>query len=162
MANITEPLQLNKVTTNNQVIDFSKYAPLAYTFINVPYGALLGVVTADSQQRTTLTSFRFIGAFSGGSIVAYMTPELVAYLGQGNEALGWQYTMLVYGLVAAVLFAITFFSTKERIAPPANQKTSVMQDLKDLTQNGPWKVLFVLALIIMMTISLRGLSLIHI
>ena len=129
---------------------------LAYTFINVPYGALLGVVTADSQQRTTLTSFRFIGAFSGGSIVAYMTPELVAYLGQGNEALGWQYTMLVYGLVAAVLFAITFFSTKERIAPPANQKTSVMQDLKDLTQNGPWKVLFVLALIIMMTISLRG------
>ncbi len=129
---------------------------LAYTFINVPYGALLGVVTADSQQRTTLTSFRFIGAFSGGSIVAYMTPELVAYLGQGNEALGWQYTMLVYGLVAAVLFAITFFSTKERIAPPVNQKTSVMQDLKDLTQNGPWKVLFVLALIIMMTISLRG------
>jgi len=129
---------------------------LAYTFINVPYGALLGVVTADSQQRTTLTSFRFIGAFSGGSIVAYMTPELVAYLGQGNEALGWQYTMLVYGLVAAVLFAITFFSTKERIAPPANQKTSVMQDLKDLTKNGPWKVLFVLALIIMMTISLRG------
>ncbi len=129
---------------------------LAYTFINVPYGALLGVVTADSQQRTTLTSFRFIGAFSGGSIVAYMTPELVAYLGQGNEVLGWQYTMLVYGLVAAVLFFITFISTKERISPPANQQTPVWQDLKDLSQNNPWKVLFVLALIIMMTISLRG------
>ena len=33
---------------------------LAYTFINVPYGALLGVMTANTQQRTTLTSFRFI------------------------------------------------------------------------------------------------------
>jgi len=129
---------------------------LAYTFINVPYGALLGVVTHDSQQRTTLTSFRFIGAFSGGSLVAYMTPELVAYLGQGNEAQGWQYTMLVYGLVAAVLFIITFLSTTERVSPPAQQKTPVLQDLKDLTQNKPWKVLFVLALIIMMTISLRG------
>jgi GPH family glycoside/pentoside/hexuronide:cation symporter len=129
---------------------------LAYTFINVPYGALLGVVTSDTQQRTTLTSFRFIGAFSGGSIVAFMTPELVAYLGQGNEALGWQYTMLVYGLIAAVLFTVTFLSTTERVSPPANQKTPVMQDLKDLTQNKPWKVLFVLALIIMMTISLRG------
>ncbi len=129
---------------------------LAYTFINVPYGALLGVITANSQQRTTLTSFRFIGAFSGGSFVAYMTPELVAYLGQGNEVLGWQYTMLCYGLLAAVLFFISFISTKERISPPANQKTPVWQDLKDLSQNSPWKVLFVLALIIMMTISLRG------
>ncbi|MCJ8321744.1 MAG: MFS transporter [Colwellia sp.] len=129
---------------------------LAYTFINVPYGALLGVITSDTQQRTTLTSFRFIGAFSGGSLVAYLTPELVEYLGQGNEALGWQYTMAVYGVVAAVLFTFTFFSTKERVSPPAGQKTPVLQDIKDLTQNKPWKVLFVLALIIMMTISLRG------
>jgi len=131
---------------------------LAYTFINVPYGALLGVVTPDSQQRTTLTSFRFIGAFSGGSLVAYMTPELVNYLGRGNEALGWQYTMLIYGLVSAVLFVITFLSTTERVSPPVEQKTPVLQDLKDLTQNNPWKILFVLALIIMMTISLRGSS----
>ena len=131
---------------------------LAYTFINVPYGALLGVVTGDSQQRTTLTSFRFIGAFSGGSLVAFMTPELVNYLGQGDEALGWQLTMLTYGLVSAVLFVITFLSTTERISPPAQQKTPVLQDLKDLTQNTPWKILFVLALIIMMTISLRGSS----
>ena len=34
---------------------------LAYTFINVPYGALLGVISQDSQQRTALSSFRFIG-----------------------------------------------------------------------------------------------------
>ncbi len=61
---------------------------LAYTFISVPYGALLGVVKGDSQQRTTLTSFRFIGTFLGDSLVAYMIPELLAYLGQGNEALG--------------------------------------------------------------------------
>lgn len=129
---------------------------LAYTFINVPYGALLGVVTQDTQQRTTLTSFRFIGAFSGGSLVAYMTPELVTWLGQGDELAGWQYTMGLYGAIAAVLFSITFFSTKERISPPVNQKTPVLQDLKDLTKNKPWIVLFVLALVIMMTISLRG------
>ena len=70
---------------------------LAYTFINVPYGALLGVISSDSQQRTTLTSFRFIGAFSGGSLVAFFTPELVSSLGAGDEAKGWQLTMMVYG-----------------------------------------------------------------
>jgi len=129
---------------------------LAYTFINVPYGALLGVITADTQQRTTLTSFRFIGAFSGGSLVAYLTPQLVTWLGQGNEAAGWQYTMILYGCCAAVLFYLTFLSTKERIEPPKNQQTPVLLDIKDLTRNKPWIVLFSLALIIMMTISLRG------
>ncbi|WP_448245871.1 MFS transporter [Thalassotalea agariperforans] len=129
---------------------------LAYTFINIPYGALLGVITGDSQQRTTLTSFRFIGAFTGGSIVAYLTPELVGYLGQGDEALGWQLTMGIYGAVAALLFFISFSTTKERIKPPAGQNTAISQDIKDLTKNKPWLVLFTLALIIMMTITLRG------
>ncbi|WP_441003667.1 MFS transporter [Pseudocolwellia agarivorans] len=129
---------------------------LAYTFINVPYGALLGVVTGNTQERTTLTSFRFIGAFSGGSLVAFLTPELVSYLGNGDEVTGWQLTMGLYGIVAAMLFSFSFYSTKERISPPANQKTPVLQDLKDLTNNKPWIVLFCLALIIMMTISLRG------
>jgi GPH family glycoside/pentoside/hexuronide:cation symporter len=131
---------------------------LAYTFINVPYGALLGVITGDSQQRTTLTSFRFIGAFTGGSLVAYFTPELVGYFGGEDQVKGWQMTMALYGAIAAILFVISFLSTKERLAPPINQKTSVKQDLKDLTQNKPWIVLFVLALIIMMTITLRGSS----
>ncbi|RHW75326.1 MFS transporter [Colwellia sp. RSH04] len=129
---------------------------LAYTFINVPYGALLGVITSNSQERTVLTSFRFIGAFTGGSLVAYFTPTLVSYFGQGNETLGWQYTMGLYGVIAAILFIITFLTTQERISPPADQKTNVLQDIKDLTNNKPWLILFSLALVIMMTITLRG------
>ncbi|NKF50031.1 MFS transporter [Shewanella sp. WXL01] len=129
---------------------------LAYTFINVPYGALLGVVTADSQQRTTLTSFRFIGAFSGGTLVAFLTPELVNLLGAGDEKLGWQLTMACYGIVAALCFYISFAATKERIAPPVNQRSTITQDIKDLISNKPWLVLFSLALIIMLTITLRA------
>lgn len=129
---------------------------LAYTFINVPYGALLGVITGNSQERTTLTSFRFIGAFSGGSLVAYATPKLVDYFGSGNEALGWQLTMGLYGLCAGLLFFITFITSKERIAPAKTQKTPIKSDIKDLLNNKPWIVLFCLALIIMMTITLRG------
>ncbi|MDG2393672.1 MAG: MFS transporter, partial [Thalassotalea sp.] len=105
---------------------------LAYTFINVPYGALLGVITGNSQQRTLLTSFRFIGAFSGGSLVAYLTPELVQWYGGDNEVLGWQLTMLTYGLVAGLLFFISFASTTERIQPISTKSTPVKQDIKDL------------------------------
>lgn len=129
---------------------------LAYTFINVPYGALLGVITSDTHERTTLTSFRFIGAFSGGSLVAYFTPMLVSHLGGDNVELGWQLTMMVYGVIAAGLFLFAFKSTQERVSPPQTSSTPVKQDLLDLTQNKPWLVLFALALIIMMTITLRG------
>lgn len=129
---------------------------LAYTFINVPYGALMGVMTTNSQERTTLTSFRFIGAFSGGSLVAYLTPELVNILGQGDEQLGWQLTMLVYGVVAGVLFLITFLTTQERVPTPQKSPTPVSVDLKDLANNKPWLILFALAFIIMVTISLRA------
>jgi len=131
---------------------------LAYTFINVPYGALMGVMTADSEQRTTLTSFRFIGAFSGGSLVAYITPELVNILGAGNVQLGWQLTMACYGAAAAGLFLITFWTTKERIQPPQKVPTPIITDIRDLFNNKPWIVLFVLALVIMVTISLRASS----
>lgn len=129
---------------------------LAYTFINVPYGALLGVISQDSQQRTALSSFRFIGAFSGGTIVAYITPELVNWYGNGDDAAGWQMTMMTYGLVAAVLFSITFFTCKERVQPIAKKSHAISQDIKDLVRNKPWIVLFSLALIIMLTITIRG------
>jgi Na+/melibiose symporter-like transporter len=98
---------------------------------------------------------RFILVFGGSTLVTAATPFLVKWLGQGNERLGWQLTMAFWGLAASGLFLVTFFNTRERIAPPPTQKTNVRQDVKDLTRNGPWMVLFFLALIIMITITLR-------
>lgn len=129
---------------------------LVYTAINIPYSALSGVITSDSQQRTTLVSFRFIGGFSGGILVTYLTPKLVPLLGQGDDVLGWQLTMLVFGIAAALMFLTTFLTTRERIEPINRQPTAVLQDLADLRHNKPWLVLFALALIIMVTITMRA------
>lgn len=131
---------------------------LAYTFINVPYGALLGVMTSNSQQRTMLTSFRFIGAFSGGIFVSQYTLKLVEWFGQGDEKLGWQLTMVLYGVIAILLFIFTFLATKERIEAPQKETTPIKQDITDLFKNKPWVVLFFLAIIVMVTITLRGSS----
>lgn len=127
-----------------------------YTILSTPYSSLSGVLTARSQDRTTLISFRFIAAFVGTALVNKFTLPLVEWLGQGNETLGWQLTMLLYGIIAAIVFAITFFSTTERIAPPSGQNTNPLNDIKDLLNNRPWVILIVLAMIIMMTITLRG------
>ncbi|MEP6907257.1 MAG: MFS transporter [Pseudoxanthomonas sp.] len=129
---------------------------LAYTVLSTPYSALSGVMTADSQQRTTLISFRFIAAFAGTTLVNAYTLDLVQWFGRGDEATGWQLTLGLYGLVAAVLFATVFATTRERIAPPPQQRSDVKQDLRDLLNNRPWRVLFVLALVIMVTIVMRS------
>ncbi len=42
---------------------------MAYTSINVPYAALMGVMTPDSKQRTSLASFRMVFAFAGSILV---------------------------------------------------------------------------------------------
>ena len=129
---------------------------LLYTVLSTPYSALSGVMTASSQERTTLISARFFFAFTGGALVNKFTLPLVDYFGAGNAVRGWQSTMLLYGVVAAFIFAITFLTTKERIVPPAGQQSNAVDDIKDLFGNRPWLILFALAMIIMMTITMRG------
>ena len=134
---------------------------LAYTVLAMPYSALGGVVTGDSQQRTTLISFRFIAAFAGTTVVNWLTLDLVQWLGRGDEALGWQLTLGLYGVIAAATFATVFLTTRERVAPPPMQRSAVRQDILDLLRNRPWLVLFVLALVIMVTIVMRSGSLVY-
>ncbi len=129
---------------------------VCYTCVNIPYNALSGVMSNDPQQRSSINGLRFIFAFAGSTLVTAATPWLVNRLGNGDARTGWQLTMLFWGIAASLLFALTFFNTRERIAPPPGQQSDVAQDVKDLARNRPWVVLFALALIIMVTITLRN------
>lgn len=129
---------------------------MCYTVVSTPYSALSGVLTANSQDRTTLISLRFLFAFGCGALVNRFTLPLVEYFGRGNESLGWTLTMSLYGVLACIAFTTTFASTRERIIPPVSEPTSVRTDIKDLLNSKPWVILFALAMIVMMTITLRG------
>jgi GPH family glycoside/pentoside/hexuronide:cation symporter len=126
-----------------------------YSVINIPYGALSGVLTSEPQARTQLNSFRFVGGFLGGTFVTYMTPKLVKALGGTNEVLGWQLTMAIYGLIACALFTGLFLTARERVEPVTEQAVSPWKDIGDLLKNRPWLIMFVLALVVMVTISTR-------
>jgi glycoside/pentoside/hexuronide:cation symporter, GPH family len=126
-----------------------------YTSVNLPYSALSGVITGDARERNAVNASRFVAGFAGGTIVTAASPKLVAWLGGGDQALGWTLTMTFWGIAAAVIFAITFATTRERVQPAQAQPSSVRQDLADLRSNKPWILLFILALIIMLSITLR-------
>jgi len=126
-----------------------------YSAINIPYSSLLGVITSDPTERTSAASFKFIGAYLAGFIVSATALPFAKYFGNGNDAKGWQMTMIIYGIAAVLFFLITFFSTRERIQPIAKEKTSIRNDLKDLKNNMPWIMLFIITLLLILFVCIR-------
>lgn len=113
---------------------------MAYTVINVPYAALMGVITSNSLERAVLASYRFVGVFAAALLVQ-TTPMLVAYFGQGDQARGWRITMALLSVLAISLLLTTFATTRERVQPPPGQKGDLKRDLGALLTNRPWLLL---------------------
>jgi glycoside/pentoside/hexuronide:cation symporter, GPH family len=127
-----------------------------YVINNVPYASLTAVMTEDPDERTSISSYRQIAANSAGFIVASLAIPMVAFLGRGNDARGYQLTMGLLCGIGVVFFIITFLTTKERIQPDPQQKVSLGQSLSDLFQNRPWVVLFLVTLFYFTAILVRG------
>jgi len=119
---------------------------LAYTINNVPYSALMGVMTPSDTERTSLSGFRFAGAFTGGLLVMGFLPDLVAYFGAGDDAVGYQYTMYLFAALLIALLVFTFATTKERITPKVDAASDLKTELFDLTKNLPFIILPLLAM----------------
>ncbi|TLX72569.1 MFS transporter [Labilibacter sediminis] len=200
---------------------------LIYTANNIPYGALMAVMTGDNKERTSLGSYRMVGAFGGGMLVQGALLFLVAYFGNVNPSIdvneltltkyevtvstpefvsnaniktkdgiasfvwandstdeaakyksfamdaeteytfivegeenlsagkirlinqkkGYSYSIYLLSIFLAAFMVITFYSTKERVHPPKNQKSNLVNDLKDLITNKPWLVLLGIGLL---------------
>ncbi|MFZ0035297.1 MAG: MFS transporter [Sedimentisphaerales bacterium] len=126
-----------------------------YSTVNIPYTALLGVISGDPVERADAATSKFIGAFSAGIIVSATALPLAKYFGEGNDAKGWHMTMMIYAVAAVVFLLITFFSTRERIQPIAKEKTDVKRDLKDLSKNVPWILLFIVTILFILFVCIR-------
>lgn len=206
---------------------------LVYTANNIPYGALMAVMTGDDKERTSLGSFRLAGAFAGGMVVQSALLFLVMHFGNINPTIdvtpmedarfkvvvtapqsvknvristkdevalfstpeneaatdddkkeldtgwsfstakgephtfivsnidalapqdiriidqkrGYSYAIYLMSGIMALFMIITFFATKERVAPPPSQKTHLSRDLKDLITNRPWVILLIMGLV---------------
>lgn len=139
------------------------YAGVTYTLLmsiyscsNTPYSSLLGVMTGDEKERTSISSIRFVTATIAAFVVQGLTLPLVTKFGQGNDQKGWALTVTVFAIIAFVLLIITFFTTKERITPPKNQQTSIKQDMKDIFGSRPWKAMFTLTMFLFITLAMWG------
>jgi GPH family glycoside/pentoside/hexuronide:cation symporter len=129
---------------------------MLYTAINIPYTALLGVISADSNERTSVSSVKFRFAFAAGIIVSATLLPMAKKLGGGNDAHGWQLSFIIYGIAAVIFFLITFKGTRERVQPPKTQKSSVKKDIFELVTNVPWLILLATTLTFILFVAVRS------
>lgn len=133
---------------------------LAYTAINVPYSALMGVISPSSIERTKVASYRFFCAFTASWLIGTFVTPLKNILGGGDEALGFQLTMLIFAVISVLLFWTTFATTRERVRPPSTT-SDLNQDFRALFSNGPWKALFAAGVFALMNIAVRNGTLLY-
>jgi glycoside/pentoside/hexuronide:cation symporter, GPH family len=118
---------------------------LAYTAINVPYNALLGVLSPSPAVRAVASSYRFAGANAGGLLISLLVRPLVKQLGGGDEMAGFQQTMAIFAIFSVALFWISFANTRERVEPPLHQVSNVKQEIREVVTNRPWLMLLIAA-----------------
>lgn len=129
---------------------------LVYTMINVPFAAMMGVMTSDPEERTVLSSARLIGSAVAALIVYSTIFPLIDFFGQGNKQQGFTLTVALYAVMAAGAFLATFLTTRERLQPPASADTSIRGDLKLLLKNGPWLVLILVSVLTIVAMGIRA------
>ena len=129
-----------------------------YSFNNTPYASLGGVMSSDIKERTSITSIRFVAATIAQFVVQGLTLPLVSkFAGEsGDKGHGWLCTISLFAVIGFVFLVITFFSSRERITPPANQKTDTRKDIKDVFKNLPWRAMFILTLFLFTTLAMWG------
>lgn len=135
---------------------------MVYTAINVPYSAMMGVISPDAEDRQELGRFRFLGAFGGGFLVFLSVRPLVEFLGKGDESFGFQLTMGIFGVLSVICFFICYKMTKERVIPQVNEGTvGLGEDLGLLCKNTPWVIMFIAGILTLTNVVLRGSVTIH-
>lgn len=134
---------------------------MVYTAINVPYSALMGVITDDDADRVALSTFRFIGAFGGGFVVSLLVRPLVTAFGGGDEVRGFQLTMALFGVLSVVLFLVTYATTRERLPSPDQREADLKGDFAMLARSRPWLVMVAAAVFTLAAVAIRGAVTVH-
>lgn len=137
----------------------------AYTAVNIPYGALGGVMTEDPNERGEIQGYRFTMAMVGSFIVNSSLLYLVSRLGSGNEQMGFQYAMAVLSSVAFVCFLLCFWATQERVVPEPLRNENTLRDitvgifddfLTLVRRNREWAIIAAATFFLLLIAVMRG------
>lgn len=113
---------------------------VAYTSVNVPYGSMQSVITTQSDERSSLSTWRSVGAMFAQIPVMILLPKLVYDSNTSNPRGNvFIYIVGVMGLIGFVSFILLRKLTTERVEPKVNneQKFNYFKTLASFFKNKP-------------------------
>jgi len=139
------------------------YAVITYTLLlllyaanNLPYSALSGVIIGDMKERNSMSAYRFVAVMFAQFFVQVFMLPIIETVGNGNKAAGIETVMTWLSVIGTIMLIITFLTTRERIVPKPEQKSSLKEDLGDLFRNKPWVIMLTLTTLVFITLAMKG------
>jgi glycoside/pentoside/hexuronide:cation symporter, GPH family len=133
---------------------------MLYAANNLPYSALSGVITGDMKERNSMGAYRFVAVMFAQFFVQVFMYNFIIKAGGGTDSesmkVGISKVMTVLAIIGTIMLIICFLTTKERVVPKPEQKSSVQEDLSDLFKNKPWVIMLIVTTLVFITLALKG------
>lgn len=121
-------------------VTYLLWGSICYTAINIPYGSMASVMSAEADDRAALSTFRGVGSLIPQTIVGVVMPMfLYTTLEDGTKianAAMFPKVALVMSVLAAACYIICYYMCTERVKPTENaQNISFKDTVKALAGN---------------------------
>ncbi|WP_417321603.1 MFS transporter [Erythrobacter aureus] len=130
---------------------------VAFTATNVPYSALMGVVSPNADTRSSFAAYRMVFSALAVVAVAVIATTLVRELGAGDERRGIMLTMFIIAGAGSLSLLIAFASSRERI-PPARTNGRIRDDVRLLVRTPAWIAVAIAAMLTPVALASRASS----
>ncbi len=133
---------------------------MLYAANNLPYSALSGVITGDMKERNSMSAYRFVAVMFAQFFVQVFMYNFIIKAGGGTDAaakaIGISKVMTVLAIIGTIMLVICFLTTRERVIPKPEQKSSLKEDLSDLFKNKPWVIMLIVTTLVFITLAMKG------
>ncbi|NCC08445.1 MAG: MFS transporter [Clostridia bacterium] len=141
-------------------VTYFLWGSVCYTGINIPYGSMASVMTADAVERSQLSKFRSVGAALAGVIVSVGVPMVIYVNGADGKSVleGSRFLPLtiVFAILALTCYILCYSLTTERVksagadGKPA-AKPNFAVTLKGIAKNRALISIVVIALVLLLS-----------
>ncbi|WP_462412604.1 MFS transporter [Neobacillus sp. Marseille-QA0830] len=128
-----------------------------YSTVNIPYGSMASVISSDPVERTTLSSWRSLGASLAGLVIGVAGP-MILFVNNHADANRFIMGAVIFGVLAISCYMACYTMTVERIVLDESEKPKVNlgKTLKGLGKNKPLIWFLIAALLFLICFMLIG------
>ena len=124
-----------------------------YSTVNIPYGSMASVITADPVERTTLSTWRTMGAMLANLIISVGGPLLI-FVDNKIDPNRMSMTAIIFGILAISCYMACVKLSTERIVVPertaSEKKGGMAKTMKGLVKNKPLISILLATLLMLM------------